>query len=180
MGHFGTRVDIGSMMTASVAMGVAVDDTIHFLTWFRAGLRKGMDRREAVFIAYRHVAPAMTQTTIIGGLGLCVFALSTFTPTQGFGKLMLTLLLAALVGDLIFLPALLASPLGRIFSIGASRQGNDDLQDGASMPRNGEVVEPASNDGEYQLAPEEPRSATASAAIPPPQFLRREQVRRRT
>ncbi len=117
MGHMGTLVDIGSMMTASVAMGVAVDDTIHFLTWFRDGLRRGLDRREAIFVAYKHVAPAMTQTTIIGGLGLSVFALSTFTPTQRFGTLMLSLLAAALVGDLIFLPALLASPLGRIFSV---------------------------------------------------------------
>ncbi|RMF40785.1 MAG: hypothetical protein D6753_10905, partial [Planctomycetota bacterium] len=115
MGHAGTLVDIGTMMTASVAMGVAVDDTIHFLTWFRNGLRRGLDRRQAIFVAYTHVAPAMTQTTIIGGLGLSVFALSTFTPTQRFGTLMLTLLTAALVGDLIFLPALLASPLGRIF-----------------------------------------------------------------
>ena len=35
MGHLGVLVDIGTMMTASVALGVAVDDTIHFLTWFR-------------------------------------------------------------------------------------------------------------------------------------------------
>ncbi|MEZ6080796.1 MAG: hypothetical protein R3C56_35525 [Pirellulaceae bacterium] len=70
MGHMGTLVDIGSMMTASVAMGVAVDDTIHFLTWFRDGLRRGLDRRQAIFVAYKHVALAMTQTTIIGGLGL--------------------------------------------------------------------------------------------------------------
>ena len=44
----------------------------------------------------------MTQTTAIGGLGLAVFAFSTFTPTQRFGALMLALLVAALVGDLIF------------------------------------------------------------------------------
>jgi len=55
------------------------------------------------------------QTTIVGGLGLFVFALSTFTPTQRFGTLMLVLLAAALIGDLILLPALLAGPLGRWF-----------------------------------------------------------------
>ena len=49
-------VDIGTMMTASVAMGVAVDDTIHFLTWFREGLKRGLDRRDAIFVAYKHVA----------------------------------------------------------------------------------------------------------------------------
>ena len=57
----------------------------------------------------------MTQTTIVGGLGLSVFAFSTFTPTQRFGMLMLTILLAGVLGELVFLPALLASPLGKFF-----------------------------------------------------------------
>ena len=115
MGHLGVAVDIGSMMTASVAMGVAVDDTIHFLNWFRRGIAVGMTRSEAIMLASHKVATAMTQTTLIGGLGLAVFAFSTFTPTQQFGVLMLSLLAAALVGDLFMLPALLASPLGKYF-----------------------------------------------------------------
>ena len=115
LGHLGRKVDIGSMMTASVAMGVAVDDTIHFLNWYRKGLAQGLRRVEAIRLSYDRVATAMTQTTLIGGLGLSAFALSTFTPTQAFGVLMLFLLVAALVGDLIFLPALLASPLGKFF-----------------------------------------------------------------
>ncbi len=115
MGHANVLVDIGTMMTASVAMGVAVDDTIHFLTWFRDGVAAGVPRHQAIVEAYRRCAAAMTQTTLIGGLGLAVFALSTFTPTQYFGTMMLALLVAALVGDLIFLPALLAGPLGGVF-----------------------------------------------------------------
>lgn len=115
LGHMGRKVDIGSMMTASVAMGVAVDDTIHFLNWFRAGLKRGLNRLDAIRNAYERVATAMTQTTLIGGLGLSAFALSTFTPTQRFGVLMLFLLATALIGDLILLPAILASPLGRFF-----------------------------------------------------------------
>ncbi|TVP99886.1 MAG: hypothetical protein EA381_09085 [Planctomycetaceae bacterium] len=115
MGHTHTLVDIGTMMTASVAMGVAVDDTIHFLTWFRQHIDQGMSRIEAVIETYRRVGAAMTQTTIVGGLGLFVFSLSTFTPTQRFGTLMLVLLATALIGDLILLPALLAGPLGRWF-----------------------------------------------------------------
>ena len=111
----GFLVDIGSMMTASVAMGVAVDDTIHFLNWYRTALNDGLDRKSAIKLAYDRVATAMTQTTLIGGLGLAAFALSTFTPTQRFGVLMFFLLLMALVGDLIFLPALLAGPLGKYF-----------------------------------------------------------------
>jgi predicted RND superfamily exporter protein len=108
-------IDIGSMMTASVAMGVAVDDTIHFLNWYRYALDKGYKRKSAIKVAYGRVATAMTQTTLIGGLGLSAFAFSTFTPTQRFGVLMLFLLVMALVGDLILLPAILAGPLGKYF-----------------------------------------------------------------
>ena len=115
MCHMGLEIDIGTMMTASVAMGVAVDDTIHYLSWFRDNLDSGKSRLESVIETYRRVGPAMTQTTVVGGLGLFVFALSTFTPTQRFGTLMLVMLIAALVGDLILLPALLAGPLGRCF-----------------------------------------------------------------
>lgn len=116
MAYRGIKVDIGSMMTASVAMGVAVDDTIHFLNWYRSALAKGLDRIDAIKMAYSRVATAMTQTTLIAGLGLSAFSMSTFTPTQKFGTLMLFLLAAALIGDLIILPAILASPLGKYFS----------------------------------------------------------------
>ena len=122
MGWIGALIDIGTMMTASVAMGVAVDDTVHFLTWFRRGIIGGLDRRGAVRMAYARCATAMIETTIIGGLGLGVFALSTFTPTQRFGYLMMFLLAAALVGDLIFLPALLTGPLGKLFTRGLDKK----------------------------------------------------------
>ena len=115
LGWLGIKVDIGIMMSASVALGVAVDDTIHFLTWFRRGIKLGLGRVQAVMLAYDRCATAMLQTTIIGGLGLAVFATSTFTPTQQFGYLMISMLGAALIGDLLLLPAILASPLGVFF-----------------------------------------------------------------
>jgi hypothetical protein len=115
LGWLDIKVDIGIMMSASVALGVAVDDTIHYLTWFRRGLKRGLDRKESALLAYDRCATAMMQTTLIGGLGLAVFATSTFTPTQQFGYLMISMLCAALVGDLLLLPALLVSPLGRFF-----------------------------------------------------------------
>ena len=155
MGHRGDLVDIGTMMTASVAMGVAVDDTIHFLSWFRAFLDKGMDRVEAVIQTYRRVGPAMTQTTIVGGLGLFVFALSTFTPTQRFGTLMLVLLGAALVGDLILLPALLAGPLGRCFKRReASQLTNEQAPSHRPSTTSGNESQPAASTVEPSNSPE--------------------------
>jgi predicted RND superfamily exporter protein len=115
MGHYGTLVDIGTMMTASVALGIATDDTIHFLTWFRHGIDQGMSRADATRYAYSRSATAMLQTSVIAGLGLAAFALSTFTPTQMFGIMMLTILMVAMLGDLVFLAALLNTPIGRFF-----------------------------------------------------------------
>jgi hypothetical protein len=115
MGWMNIAVDIGSMMTASIALGVAVDDTIHFLAWFRDDLRRLGNRRQAILAAYRRCATPTLQAALISGLGLSVFAFSTFTPTQRFGWLMLTILLAGVVAELILLPALLAGPLGSVF-----------------------------------------------------------------
>lgn len=115
MSFAGILVDVGTMMTASVAMGIAVDDTIHYLTWFRYGIEQGKSPKEACLLAYDRCATAMTQTTLIGGLGLSAFAFSTFTPTQMFGVMMLAILTVALCGDLIFLPSMLSGPAGKFF-----------------------------------------------------------------
>ena len=115
MGWLKIEVDVGSMMTASIALGVAVDDTIHYLNWFREELDKQGDRKLAIMAAYRHCATPTLQAATISGLGLSVFAASTFTPTQRFGYLMLTILWLGVVAELIFFPALLAGPLGAFF-----------------------------------------------------------------
>lgn len=109
-------MDIGSVMTASVALGIAVDDTLHFLTFYRRGLASGMNRQSGVIFAYRHCGRAMIQTSLVCGLGLLVFALSDFVPTSRFACMMFAMLLTALFADLILLPALLLGPLGSVFS----------------------------------------------------------------
>lgn len=121
MGWLGISIDIGSMMTASIALGVAVDDTIHFLSWYRADLDRSGDRREAIVSCYAKCATPTLQAALISGLGLSVFALSTFTPTQRFGWLMLSILVAGVVAELIMLPALLAGPLGVVFKAHSAR-----------------------------------------------------------
>ncbi|MBI2823762.1 MAG: MMPL family transporter [Planctomycetia bacterium] len=118
MGYFGMVIDIGTMMTASVAMGVAVDDAAHYITWFRFGVAKGYDRRTAAIYAYRNAAAAMAQSTIVVGLGLSVFGLSSFVPTRMFGLLMVTLLAGSLFADLVLMPAIIAGPMGRFFTHG--------------------------------------------------------------
>lgn len=115
-------VDIGTVMTPSVALGVTIDDVVHFLLWFRRGIEKGLDRRNAVLLAYHGCARAMYQSWGVIGLGLSMFAFSSFTPTMRFGALMVTLLTAGLVGNLLFLPALLTGPLGGVIAASIKRQ----------------------------------------------------------
>jgi len=121
LGWLGQPLDIGAVLTASVALGIAVDDTFHFLTWFRRGVERGLSRRDAVADAYRRCATAMVQTTVICGCGLSVYIFSEFVPTNRFAVLMGALLLSALVADLILLPALLAGPIGYLFAPSRAR-----------------------------------------------------------
>jgi len=121
---FGTGnmlIDIGTVMAPSVALGVTVDDVVHFMLWFRRGIAEGMDRKQAVMLAYKGCARAMYQSWGVIGIGLSVFALSPFGPTQRFGHMMLSMLTIALVGNLVFMPALLAGPLGAVFGWSVQR-----------------------------------------------------------
>lgn len=114
MGWLGFYVEIGSMMTTSAAMGIAVDDTIHLLIWHRRSLASH-SREEAVRQAMRRCAGAMLNTTLICSCALLVFSFSSFMPIVRFAWLMAALLVTAIIGDLIFLPAILVSPLGKVF-----------------------------------------------------------------
>jgi predicted RND superfamily exporter protein len=115
MAWIGMPVDIGSMMAASIALGIAVDDTIHFLAWYREDVTRLGNRESAIIAAFERSATPTLQGGLVNGLGLSVFAVSTFIPTQRFGLLMLVILVAGIVAELVLLPALLFSPLGRVF-----------------------------------------------------------------
>lgn len=113
MGWCGWVVDIGSVMTPCVALGVTIDDAIHFVLWYGRGVQRGLSQAKAVDLAYSGCGRAMVQSWGVIGIGLSAFALSTFIPTFRFGALTLALLTVALGCNLLFLPALLAGPLGR-------------------------------------------------------------------
>ncbi|MGQ9562700.1 MAG: efflux RND transporter permease subunit [Thermogutta sp.] len=115
MGWMGIVVDVGTVMTPAVALGVTVDDAIHFMLWCRHGQERGLNRHDSIMFAYRDCAQAIYQSWGVIGLGLSAFALSSFTPTQRFGYLMFAMLTASSFGNLVLLPALLASPLANLF-----------------------------------------------------------------
>jgi len=115
MGLLGIVVDVGTVMTPAVALGVTVDDAIHFMLWCRHGQERGLSRADSIRFAYSDCAQAIYQSWGVIGLGLSAFALSSFTPTQRFGYLMFAMLTASSFGNLVLLPALLASPLANFF-----------------------------------------------------------------
>ena len=108
-------LDIGSVMTASIALGMAIDGTLHFLTFYRRAVDAGCDPATAVDGAFEHSAGALSQSSIVCSLGILVFGLSSFAPTSRFAIMLTVLVAAALAGDLVLLPAMLVGPLGRCF-----------------------------------------------------------------
>ncbi|MFM8635400.1 MAG: hypothetical protein ACKOEX_11435, partial [Planctomycetia bacterium] len=131
LGWARAALDIGSVMTASVALGMAVDGTFHFLTFYRLALGRAVkgdatatDRAAAIRNAFEHAAGALVQSSLVCGLGILAFAASSFAPTRRFAWMLSLLVTAALAGDLIVLPALLATRLGRWFR--PARPGNVD------------------------------------------------------
>jgi len=115
MGFLGVVVDVGTIMVPAVALGVTVDDAIHFMLWCRHGQERGMTRSQSIMFAYEDCARAIYQSWGVIGLGLSCFALSSFTPTQRFGYLMFIMLTLSSIGNLVLMPALLAGPLGHFF-----------------------------------------------------------------
>jgi uncharacterized protein len=111
----GMKIDIGTMITASIALGMAVDGTLHFLEWFQNKLAAGMSREQAVISAVTHCGPAIWQTTWVVALGLIVLVPAELLLISRFGWLMAAMVGVAMLGDLVLLPQMLASPLGAWF-----------------------------------------------------------------
>ncbi len=128
MGWLGWTLDIGSVMTASVALGMAVDGTFHYLTWYRRQVVRGGSRRTATRSALRHCARALTDSTIICALGVLPYVVTNFLPTLRFALLLSILMVVALGGDLVLLPALLVGRLGTLF--GGKKRGVSALRNG--------------------------------------------------
>jgi len=100
-------VDIGMMMTASIALGIAVDGTFHFLVRYREQYQRNPDSRSAAQSALLAVGNPVCTAALIAATGMLALTLSDFYPTVRFGYMMAAMMVAAVIGDLILLPALL-------------------------------------------------------------------------
>ena len=106
MGWLGIPLNSFNSMVVSVALGLAVDDTIHVLVGFKR-FSAGRTVREALRETVAHEGAAVVSTSLVLLAGFGVLLGASFRPTQHFGLLVAVSIGAALIGDLLMLPALL-------------------------------------------------------------------------
>lgn len=108
MGFLGIPIKVSTILVFSVAFGISVDDTIHFLSRYRQGLKtSNWSIKDAVQIAIRETSPSMISTSIILFFGFGIFMFSQFGGTQAMGSLVAMTLLFAMILNNLLLPSLL-------------------------------------------------------------------------
>jgi predicted RND superfamily exporter protein len=108
MGLCGIRLDVATVVIAAVALGMVVDDTVHFLFRFKREMQSnGGDHAAAVEMAMRTTGVALVGTSVTLCTGFVVFVGAGIKSIVFFGLLTGVTMLAALAGDLLLLPALL-------------------------------------------------------------------------
>ena len=101
--------DAATVMIASVAIGIATDDTIHFLSHFRTEKRQGMHIAEAIRNTFQKIGRAITFTSVVASAGFMILILAEFKPIQYFGLFGSVTMVTAWMGDVFILPACVAS-----------------------------------------------------------------------
>ena len=121
MGWSGIPVNMTTAMMLSVTLGIAVDDTLHFMWRYRDELSRCGDTTEALAATARSVGRACFFTTVVITGGFWILMLSQFLPTAYFGGLIGFTMLGTLAADLVLLPVLLV-----LFRVFASDAGPED------------------------------------------------------
>ena len=110
MGFSGIPLKPSTILVFSIAFGISVDDTIHFLAKYRQELIANNGKvKDAVYISLRETTVSMFYTSIVLFFGFAVFMSSNFGGTVALGGLVSVTLLFAMLANLILLPSLLLS-----------------------------------------------------------------------
>ena len=110
MGFIGVPIKPSTILVFSIAFGISVDDTIHFLAKYRQELEaKKWQIKKSVYAALRETGVSMFYTSIVLFFGFSVFIISNFGGTVALGALVSATLLFAMLANLILLPSLLLS-----------------------------------------------------------------------
>ncbi len=110
MGYLGVPIKPSTILVFSIAFGISVDDTIHFLAKYRQELQANHWKiRKSVYAALRETGVSMFYTSIVLFFGFSVFTISSFGGTVALGALVSMTLLFAMLSNLLLLPSLLLS-----------------------------------------------------------------------
>lgn len=110
MGYLGVPIKPSTILVFSIAFGISVDDTIHFLAKYRQELKANNWRiKKSVYAALRETGVSMFYTSIVLFFGFSVFMISSFGGTVALGGLVSATLLFAMLANLLLLPSLLLS-----------------------------------------------------------------------
>ena len=110
MGFTGIPLKPSTILVFSIAFGISVDDTIHFLAKYRQELiANGWKINKAVFAALRETGISMFYTSVVLFFGFSIFMSSNFGGTQALGGLVAVTLMMAMLANLVLLPSLLIS-----------------------------------------------------------------------
>ena len=110
MGYLGVAIKPSTILVFSIAFGISVDDTIHFLAKYRQELKvNNWKIKRSVYAALRETGVSMFYTSIVLFFGFSVFMISSFGGTVALGGLVSATLLFAMLANLLLLPSLLLS-----------------------------------------------------------------------
>ena len=107
LGYLGIELEAGVSIVFAVIFGIAVDDSIHFLSKFKLARMKGLGVEEAIHITFRETGKAIILTSIILFFGFLVMLFSIHPPSVTIGLLISLTLLSAVAADLLLLPLLI-------------------------------------------------------------------------
>jgi uncharacterized protein len=104
----GITLNTGTCMVAAIAVGIAVDDTIHFMSRYNKEMNSLQNQKEALAACLRAEILPVLSTTIALSAGFGILAMSHFVPIMHFGILSAMVIIFALIGDLFVTPVVLS------------------------------------------------------------------------
>jgi hypothetical protein len=109
MGWLGILLNLGTSLIAAIALGIAVDSTIHYMARLNIELQGEVEQKAALVRTLQAVGAPIIYTTVALFFGFLTFAFSSFVPIQNFGILTGVTMMTALAANLVLLPAVLAT-----------------------------------------------------------------------
>jgi predicted RND superfamily exporter protein len=103
----GYDIDMGTVIVASVCLGIAVDDSIHFLFEYKKYRGQGNKSSEAIEKLLTSTYPALFMTTLLISVGFSSFVFGSYVPNVKFGLCVAGILIIALIADFVVLPAIM-------------------------------------------------------------------------